>query len=123
MHACRYRLLPYLYTLFLHANATGTAVMRPLFYEFPAEERLFEVDTSFMLGEFMLLSELMHMTHACRPIFNPCRGCRAHGAAAGGGRVGAGGCMALPGASLLAACAMWLNRGSTQPGLSRCSPA
>ena len=47
----RYALLPYLYTLFLHANGTGAPIMRPLFYEFPAEPAAAAVQHSFMLGE------------------------------------------------------------------------
>ncbi len=46
----RYRILPYLYTLFAAANGTGAPIMRPLWYEFPEEEGLFSEDQSFMLG-------------------------------------------------------------------------
>ncbi len=31
----RYSLLPYIYTLFRHANMTGQPVLRPLWFEFP----------------------------------------------------------------------------------------
>ena len=31
----RYALLPYMYTLFRHANTTGVPLLRPLWYEFP----------------------------------------------------------------------------------------
>lgn len=47
----RYRLLPYIYTLFLHANATGAPVMRSLWYEFPSDPDALDVHSSFMLGE------------------------------------------------------------------------
>ena len=46
----RYALLPYLYTLFLHANATGAPIMRPLWYEFPEDPSTLGVQESFMLG-------------------------------------------------------------------------
>ena len=46
----RYRLLPYIYTLFLHANVSGTPVMRPLWYEFPENSDVFAEDKVFMLG-------------------------------------------------------------------------
>lgn len=50
----RYRLLPYLYTLFLSANATGGPIMRPLFYEFPEDPEVGGVDKEFLLGELRL---------------------------------------------------------------------
>ena len=31
----RYALLPYIYTLFRHANTSGAPVLRPLWHEFP----------------------------------------------------------------------------------------
>jgi hypothetical protein len=46
----RYALLPYLYTQFLAANASGAPVMRPLFYEFPEEPDFFAEQHNFMLG-------------------------------------------------------------------------
>lgn len=48
---CSYALLPYLYTQFLAANASGAPIMRPLFYEFPEEAGIFETQHTFMLGE------------------------------------------------------------------------
>ena len=49
-HVCSYALLPYLYTLFLHANATGAPVMRPLWWEFPADDSVAAEQQLFMLG-------------------------------------------------------------------------
>lgn len=47
---CRYALLPYLYTQFLLANGSGAPIMRPLFYDFPAEADVFALQHTFMLG-------------------------------------------------------------------------
>jgi alpha 1,3-glucosidase len=55
----RYRLLPYLYTLFLHANATGAPVMRPLWYEFPEAAGLGDADATFMLGPALLVAPVL----------------------------------------------------------------
>lgn len=46
----RYKLLPYLYTLFYEANAFGETVVRPLFFEFPADKESYEVETQFLWG-------------------------------------------------------------------------
>jgi len=51
----RYRLLPYLYTLFREAAATGLPVVRPLFFLDPADPGLRRCDDSFLLGSDVLV--------------------------------------------------------------------
>jgi len=51
----RYRLLPYVYTLFSEAATEGLPVMRPLFMEFPSDESTFEMEDQFMLGDTILV--------------------------------------------------------------------
>ena len=51
----RYVLLPYIYTLFRHANTTGVPVMRPLWFDFPEEPAAFAMDDEFMLGPGLLV--------------------------------------------------------------------
>jgi alpha 1,3-glucosidase len=51
----RYRLLPYLYTLFAEAALDGTPVMRPLWYEFPTDGGAFAEERAFMLGSALLV--------------------------------------------------------------------
>ena len=46
----RYRLLPYLYTLFREASVTGMPVMRPVFFADPTDLSLRREDRAFMLG-------------------------------------------------------------------------
>lgn len=46
----RYRLLPYLYTLFEEASSTGMPVARPLFFADPADLALRNEDHAFLLG-------------------------------------------------------------------------
>lgn len=55
----RYRLLPHIYTLFLHANTTGAPVMRPLWYEFPEEVDVAAEDKLFMLGKSLLVAPVL----------------------------------------------------------------
>ncbi|KAJ3103748.1 hypothetical protein HDU96_009155 [Phlyctochytrium bullatum] len=51
----RYRLLPYVYTLFFEAHEKGIPVMRPLLFEFPNDPRTFALDDAFMLGNAILV--------------------------------------------------------------------
>jgi alpha-glucosidase len=51
----RYRLLPYLYTLFHQASRTGDPIIRPLFFADPADPRLRAVDDAFLLGDAVLV--------------------------------------------------------------------
>jgi alpha-glucosidase len=56
----RYRLLPYLYTLFHRASVAGDPVVRPVFFADPANPRLRAVDDSFLLGPDLLVMCNVH---------------------------------------------------------------
>lgn len=49
----RYKLLPYLYNLFIDQEEQGEPIMRPLFYEFDGEE-LDRIDDEFLIGPSIL---------------------------------------------------------------------
>ncbi|XP_060183066.1 probable glucan 1,3-alpha-glucosidase [Lycium barbarum] len=51
----RYMYLPYFYTLFREANSSGTPVARPLWMEFPGDEKCFSNDEAFMVGNGLLV--------------------------------------------------------------------
>jgi len=51
----RYRLLPYLYTLFREASVTGLPVARPVFFANPADPKLRREDSAFLLGSDLLV--------------------------------------------------------------------
>ncbi len=51
----RYRLLPYLYTLFEESSRTGAPVVRPLFFAAPLEPALRAGDDAFLLGGDVLV--------------------------------------------------------------------
>ncbi|RKP14289.1 glycosyl hydrolases family 31-domain-containing protein, partial [Piptocephalis cylindrospora] len=56
----RYRLLPYLYTLFHGAHLTGNPVWRPLWYEFPRDvEKSAEIEGQFLLGPSILVTPIL----------------------------------------------------------------
>ena len=51
----RYRLLPYLYTLFRESARTGLPIMRPVFFADPADPALRDEDDAFLLGDDLLV--------------------------------------------------------------------
>ncbi|KAK2805001.1 hypothetical protein FQN51_001095 [Onygenales sp. PD_10] len=51
----RYALLPYMYTLFHQAHATGSTVMRALAWEYPNDPSLADVDRQFLLGPSLMV--------------------------------------------------------------------
>ena len=51
----RYRLMPYIYTLFRQSHINGLPVMRPAFFADPADIRLREEDQAFMLGDGLMV--------------------------------------------------------------------
>ena len=61
----RYVLLPYIYTLFRHANTSGVPVMRPLWFDFPEEPAAFAIDDEFMLGPGLLV-RCLHCFSRCQ---------------------------------------------------------
>jgi len=56
----RYRLMPYLYTLFREAASTGLPVVRPLFFHDPENTSLRDVDDVFTLGSDVLVRARVH---------------------------------------------------------------
>jgi alpha-glucosidase len=52
----RYRLLPYLYTLFEEASRNGMPVMRPLWLEYPNDPATYSVDNAYLLGRDLLVA-------------------------------------------------------------------
>ena len=61
----RYRLIPYLYTVFREASETGLPVWRPLFFADPADSDLRSVDDAFLIGRDLMI--LVNTTRGQRP--------------------------------------------------------
>ncbi len=55
----RYRLLAYWYTLAWQAHESGAPLLRPLFWEDPADPALWKIDDSFMAGEALLVAPVL----------------------------------------------------------------
>jgi alpha-glucosidase len=67
----RYRLLPYLYTLFEEASRTGAPVMRPLVYEYPHDAAVENRADQFMVGSALLVAPVATPAVRERAVYLP----------------------------------------------------
>ncbi|GAB4429445.1 MAG: glycoside hydrolase family 31 protein [Anaerolineae bacterium] len=67
----RYRLIPYLYTLFFEAARTGDPIMRPLVYAFAHDERCQTESFDFMLGPNLLVAPVLEPGQRQRDVYLP----------------------------------------------------
>lgn len=86
----RYKLLPYLYNLFLAQEARGEAIMRPLFYDFEDTNNLClaQIEDQFMLGPAILHAPCLKAAEKRRTVTLP--GARWYDAIEGRWRRGGG---------------------------------
>jgi len=54
----RYAMLPYMYTLFSQYHRTGVPVIRPLFLEFPLDNKAAKIDKQFFLGSGLMIAAI-----------------------------------------------------------------
>jgi alpha-glucosidase len=69
--ADRYRLLPYLYSLFDDAAHTGAPPLRPLVWEFPDDPAVRELADEAMLGPFVLAAPVVTPGATSRQVYLP----------------------------------------------------
>ncbi len=67
----RYRLLPYLYSLFALAHQTGAPILRPLVYEFGADAAALRVDDQLLLGPWLLYAPVLQQGATRRKLYLP----------------------------------------------------
>ncbi|HEX3558887.1 MAG TPA: glycoside hydrolase family 31 protein [Pyrinomonadaceae bacterium] len=67
----RYRLLPYLYTLFREHTATGAPVMRPLWFEYPDDARTYLVEDQYLVGRDLLVAPVVTESVTKRKVYFP----------------------------------------------------
>ncbi|HLN55884.1 MAG TPA: glycoside hydrolase family 31 protein, partial [Bacteroidales bacterium] len=61
----------YIYKLAQQASADGTPIVRPLFFEFPLDEKTYAVNDEFMLGERLLVAPVLEKGAVSRNIYLP----------------------------------------------------
>jgi len=67
----RYRMMPYLYTLFERAASDGQPVVAPLLFHFPDDLQTYGEDQSFMLGPNLLVAPVVQQGATSRTVYLP----------------------------------------------------
>jgi len=67
----RYRLLPYIYTLFWEAATTGAPILRPLLYDFPNDLKTFTLSDQVMLGASLMAAPIYRPGAEHRAVYLP----------------------------------------------------
>ncbi len=67
----RYQLLPYIYSLAWQTHLTGIPMVRPLFWNHPQKQGLWEVEDAFLLGDNLLVAPVLEDKAIQRKIMLP----------------------------------------------------
>lgn len=67
----RYQFLPYLYTLFYEHERTGEPVMRPLWFEYPADQETYLNDNEYLVGKDLLVAPVVTEGQRKRNVYFP----------------------------------------------------
>lgn len=67
----RYRLIPYLYTLFREAATTGAPILRPLLYHYPDNPKVYELHDQVMLGSSIMAAPICRPGVEARSVYLP----------------------------------------------------
>jgi alpha-glucosidase len=67
----RYQLIPYMYSYERQAYETGIGLVKPLFYQFPNDEKLANDVESWMFGDHLLVSPVVEEGQTSKSIYLP----------------------------------------------------
>ncbi|XP_064607330.1 maltase-glucoamylase-like [Liolophura sinensis] len=67
----RYKLLPYLYTLFFRAYMEGSTVIRSVMHEYPHDERARALDTQFLWGPAFMIAPVLEKGYTTKDVYFP----------------------------------------------------
>ena len=67
----RYRFLPYLYTVFEESTRTGAPVMRPLWWSYPDDPRVQQIQDQFLVGDSLMVAPVLTRGTNQRSVYFP----------------------------------------------------
>ncbi|OZU88192.1 alpha-glucosidase [Virgibacillus indicus] len=67
----RYEWMPQLYSLFFQASISGLPVMRPLLMEFPEDEKTYNLNDQFMIGDNVIVAPILAPAVTDRAVYLP----------------------------------------------------
>jgi alpha-glucosidase len=67
----RYRLMPYIYSAFVKASATGVPIQRPLVFDYQDDEQVRDIDDEYMFGESLLVAPIYEPGARSREVYLP----------------------------------------------------
>lgn len=67
----RYKMMPYIYNLFVEASRTGLPLMRPLVLEYPEDEEVYRISDQFMFGQDILIAPIVTPATEYRHLYLP----------------------------------------------------
>ena len=70
-HKLREELRPYIYATAKKCVKENTPMMRPLFYQFPEDEKVLNCDDEYMFGEDYLVAPFMEENQSSRDVYLP----------------------------------------------------
>ena len=67
----RYRLNPYLYTLFHHVHILGGTIVRSMAHQYPTDPQSWSIDEQFLWGSHLLIAPVIHHNHTTKSVYLP----------------------------------------------------
>lgn len=69
--ALRYSLLAYFYSLFHNASSEGVPIARPMFFDFPSDNKTWTENEQFMVGPALLVRPAFYKNAVSVPVYLP----------------------------------------------------
>lgn len=67
----RYRFVPYLYDLARKMATRGETIVRPLFFNYPDDEKTYEINDEYMVGDDVLMAPILGQGQVARAVYLP----------------------------------------------------
>jgi len=67
----RYKLMPYLYSVFWKAHQRGFPVWRPLFLHYPDDKQTYHIDDQVLIGRYLMAAPILRPGQTARQVYLP----------------------------------------------------